>query len=389
MSPVLLTGSVVLPDRVVADGAVVLDGDRIAFAGGLADAPAADPATLPHGVRLLPGLVDLHCHGGAGAEFGPDPAASGVAAGHHHRHGTTSLLASLVAASPATLADGVRAGAGATRDGDVAGVHAEGPFLSPARPGAQDPDALAPVDLDLVRALIDVAGDSLRVMTYAPELDRADPLVDLLAGAGVVPAVGHTDADAATTARALGRAADALGRPALVTHLFNAMRTLHHRDPGPVAASLAAAARGEAVVELVADGVHLADETATMVFDVAGPASVALVTDATAASGMTDGRYRLGRLDVVVDGRTARLADGGALAGGVGTLLDVVRRCVGAGVPLVDAVRAASTTPASVLGLRDGGSLRAGARADVLAVDEDLGLVAVWRHGKRLGVTGT
>lgn len=391
-SPQVLTGSLVLPDRLLTDGAVVLVGDRIAHAGRRddpavpADVPRAD---LPPDVLLLPGLVDLHCHGGAGGEFGSDPESARRAAEHHHRAGSTTVVASLVSARPAALVTGMRVSAELAAEGVVAGVHVEGPFLSPARRGAHDPAALSPVDLGLVDALVDAAGGRWRAMTFAPELDGAAELVRRLVDAGVVPAVGHTDADAATTAAALTRAAGLLGerRRPLVTHLFNAMPALHHRAPGPVAASLAAAARREAVVELIADGVHLADATVAMVLGVLGPESVALVSDAMAATGMPEGRYRIGELDAVVWAGTARLVDGGAIAGSVSTLLDTVRRCVqDVGIPLVDAVRAAGGTPAAVLGL-DGelGALRPGLRADVLAVDRGLRPVAVWRAGHRLG----
>ena len=205
-----------------------------------------------------------------------------------------------------------------------------------------------------------------------------------LAAAGVVPAVGHTDADAVTARAALDRVLQLGprgGRP-LVTHVFNGMPPLHHRSPGPVAAALGSAGRGEAVLEVVGDGVHLAAETVRMLFETVGPGSLALITDAMAASGMPEGRYTLGGRDVVVDGRTARLADGGSIAGGVATLLEVVRWCVTeVGIPLTDAVTAATATPASVMGWSDIGSLTAGRRADIVVVDSDVDLVCVLRGG--------
>ena len=204
---------------------------------------------------------------------------------------------------------------------------------------------------------------------------------------GILPALGHTDADADTAWASLRSALDGAprgGRP-LVTHVFNGMPPLHHRAPGPVAACLAQAARGEAVLEVIGDGVHLDAATVRMLFDLVGADGIALVTDAMAASGMPEGSYTLGGRDVVVAGRTARLADGGSIAGGVATLLEVVRWCVlEAGVPLRDAVRAASLTPARALGLPDVGALRAGLRADVLVVDDDLRLRSVLRAGHRL-----
>ena len=163
------------------------------------------------------------------------------------------------------------------------------------------------------------------------------------------------------------------------------MPPLHHRAPGPLAACLAQAGRGEAVLEVIGDGVHLAAETVRMLFDLVGPQAICLVTDAMAASGMPDGSYTLGGRDVLVADRTARLADGGSIAGGVATLLDVVRWCVAeAGIPLLDAVTAASVTPAQTLGLTGVGSLAAGQQADVVVVDDDLQLRRVLRRGSWL-----
>ena len=172
------------------------------------------------------------------------------------------------------------------------------------------------------------------------------------------------------------------------THLFNGMRPLHHRDPGPVAALLAAAAAlGDAVVELVGDGVHLRPETVRAVSDLAaGADGVILVTDAMAAAGMPDGAYRLGTADVVVDGGVARLASDGAIAGGTAHLLDVLRHTVAAGVDLVTAVRMASVVPADVLGRDDVGRLEPGARADLLLVDDAFAPLEVLRDGRT--VTG-
>ena len=159
------------------------------------------------------------------------------------------------------------------------------------------------------------------------------------------------------------------------------MRPLHHRDPGPVAALLAAAGRGDVVVELIADGVHLAPATVRAVMELVGADAVALVTDAMAGAGMPDGFYRLGPARVQVTDGLARLVRGGAIAGGTAHLLDVVRATVAAGVPLRDAVRSAATTPAAVLGRPDIGALEAGRRADLVVVDADLRPLRVMRAG--------
>ena len=393
-----LRGTVVTGGRRIDDGVVEVAGDRIARVGPAADWPEpVRPA--PTGHTLLPGLVDLHCHGGAGHGF-PEADAAGVraAVAHHGAHGTTALLGSLVSAPPAVLAARIDVLAPLVAEGVLAGIHLEGPFLSAARCGAQDPAALLPGDPALLRRLLDRAGGTVASMTLAPETARYPELLEVLAEHGVVPSLGHTDATARQTTAAV-RAAS--GAPLTATHLFNAMPPLHHRAPGPVAACLAAAARGEMVLELVADGVHLDDATVAMVFDLVGPDRIALVTDATAAAGMADGRYPLGPVTVDVVAGVARLArapagpgpagttagPGPAIAGGTAHLIDLVRRAVRhAGVELGAAVRAAATTPAAVLGLgHELGDLAPGLRADVVVADDDLRPVAVLRAGTWTG----
>jgi N-acetylglucosamine-6-phosphate deacetylase len=276
------------------------------------------------------------------------------------------------------------------QEGLIAGIHSEGPFLSHARCGAQDPRFLLEPDLQLLGELIDAAGGHLRTMTYAPELPGADAVVRLLAERGVTPSLGHTDADARTTAASLTEAAELLAASGLdtvsrptVTHLFNGMPPLHHRSPGPVAACLRLADAGTVAVELIADGVHLDHETVRMVFDLVGPENVVLVTDSMAATGLPDGDYELGPQSISVSRAVARLGDG-TLAGGTATLLDVVRRTIAAGVEPAAAVRSATAVPAAIIGRRDIGSLRAGLRADVVVVDGSFERVLVMRGGQLL-----
>lgn len=397
LQPTLLTGRLVTASSVVDDGALVVDGDTIGFAGPVAELPARwrdlPAASGPTGrFTLLPGLVDVHCHGGAGGEFGAaaDPTATAVR--YHHASGTTSLIGSLVSATADELVAGVRTCAALVAAGELAGLHLEGPFLSHARRGAQNPAVLTDVDPTLIEALLLAAESAgapgaVAQMTFAPERPGGDRLPALLGSHGILPALGHTDCDATTAWSSLRSALDSAprgGRP-LVTHVFNGMPALHHRAPGPVAACLAQAARGEAVLEVIGDGVHLAAETVRLLFDLVGPRAICLVTDAMAASGMPDGSYTLGGADVLVADGTARLADGGCIAGGVATMLDVVRWCVGrAGIGLLDAVTAASLTPALTLGLPGVGSLAAGQQADVVVVDDDLRLQRVLRRGRWL-----
>ena len=391
----ILSGTVISDGAACPDAVVAVLGDRIVYAGPRSgfDAsalPDAEEMELPPGSILLPGLVDLHCHWAAGGDFpSGDDGGCRTAVDFLHRNGTTTLLASLVTAAPEDLLRGVRTLKLLAEEGLIAGIHAEGPFLSHARCGAQNPAFLRDPDPELLRLLLGEAGGWLKTMTYAPELPGADELVRLLIDNGVTPSLGHTDADAAVAAASLEAAAAGLalweGRSArpTVTHLFNGMPPLHHRNPGPLAACLRLAGAGKAAVELVADGVHLAPETVETVFQLVGADNVVLVTDAMAAAGLPDGDYALGRSAVTVRSGMATLQGTDTLAGGTATLLDVVRRTIDAGVSPAEAVASATSVPARGLGLEaEIGSLRAGMRADVVVVDQEFELVGVMRGGE-------
>lgn len=393
-----LSGTVLTDGTVFDDAVVVVSGGRIAYAGPRAgfdtdSMPGTEELELPTGSRILPGLVDLHCHGAAGGDFpGGDIHAARTAVDFLHSSGTTTLLASLVTAPPADLLRGVETLRLLADEELIAGIHAEGPFLSHARCGAQDPRFLLEPDLPLLQELIERSGGHLRTMTYAPELPGSEQLVHMLVEHGITPSLGHTDADARTAADSLTQAADLLAgstrgtllRPT-VTHLFNGMPPLHHRNPGPLAACLRLAASGRAAVELVADGVHLDPDTVRMVFSLVGSENIVLVTDSMAATGLPDGDYDLGPAGVRVANGEARLRSNGSLAGGTATLLDIVRRTVDSGVDPAAAVSSATDVPAGILGLRhEVGSLRAGLRADVVVVDADFRPVLVLRAGHLL-----
>jgi len=352
-----------------------------------------EPAGAPGrtGDAILPGLIDIHCHGGGGHSFATtDPVEAAAAAAYHASAGTTRVVASLVTASREDLLRQVRALAPLAAAGRLLGIHLEGPFLAPARRGAHAAGLLRDPDPALVADLLEAARGALVIVTLAPERPAAAQVAAMLRAAGVVVAYGHTDAGYECMAQAL---AESAGR-GLVTHLGNAMPPLHHRAAGPVAAALVAAAADEASVELIADGVHTDAGFTRLVFAAAAPGRVVLVTDAMAAAGMPDGDYVLGPMRVTVSGGVARLAEpgsepgtgtgggGGAIAGGTSTLLRVVATARAAGVPLAGAVRAASEAPARVLGLSGSrGSLAPGMAADLLVTAEDLTLRRVLRGG--------
>jgi N-acetylglucosamine-6-phosphate deacetylase len=392
-------------DRVIVHGArkcdvdgeadqfwLVFDGDRIAAVGegagwaGYAD-PGADVVDAA-GAVLAPGFIDLHVHGGGGFSFddaGESVDAVGRALALHRAHGTTRSVLSLVANPVAALERSLAAIADiADRDPLVLGSHLEGPFLAPGRRGAHNPDFLIAPSRPVVERLVTAARGTLRQVTVAPELPGALDAVAALAGSGVIVAVGHTEADEEQAQAAFDRGAR------LLTHAFNAMPGIGHRNPGPVVAAI----RDERVTaELVLDGVHVHPDVARLLLDAAA-GRVALITDAMAAAGSSDGSYRIGSLDVTVVDGVARLTgpDGapgsamGAIAGSTLTQEHALRlatqRC---GQSLRAAVAALTWTPARALGMEGLlGRLAPGYAADAVLLDGDCAVRAAWGAGRRL-----
>lgn len=365
----------VLPEHVDADLLVLPEGvvehgwvehrDGVVTAIGRNDTPV--PRACP---LLLPGFVDVHCHGGGGASFDGGLDAARTAARTHARHGTTAMLASLVSAPVDVLAEQVRGLAAAIRTGDlgpVRGIHLEGPFLSPEHRGAHDPQALTDPTEGAVATLLEAGGGLVRMMTIAPELDRGLEAVEQLVASGVVAAVGHTDADYALAAEAFARGATVL------THASNAMLPIHHRAPGPIVAALDAPA---VRLEVILDGVHLHDAWAYRLLVDAGSRGV-LVTDAMAAADAADGSYDLGGLDVEVADGIARLAGSGAIAGSTLTMDAAVRRALGVlEIDPVAVASAAALAPARTVGL-PGGAIAVGAPAHLVALDASYEVVGV------------
>ncbi|WP_434994704.1 N-acetylglucosamine-6-phosphate deacetylase [Arthrobacter sp. Ld5] len=374
------------------EGAVAIDDGHIGYAGAREHFDAEGwPAPIVLGPEeiLVPGFVDTHCHGAFGADFSTSSEASiRQALTRLHARGTTTVVASLVTARKEDMLDAAALLGALAADGAVAGIHLEGPFLSHARCGAQDPRWLSPPDLELTAQLIQASGETIRAMTYAPELEGSDALVEFLVSRGVIPSLGHTDADAPTTGTSLAHARRRMAAAATpaavpaVTHLFNGMPTIHHRSPGPVMACLRAAARGEAVIELIADTLHLDAYTVESVFELVGPDNIALVTDSMAAAGLEDGTYRLGPATVNVSEAAATLSSSNAIAGGTAFMQDIFRNTVRAGVPFDDAIRSATVIPARTYGLGDRiGRLAAGLTADAVVLTGDLDVARVLRRG--------
>jgi N-acetylglucosamine-6-phosphate deacetylase len=376
--PLIAAGTVVLEQGVCRPGWVHTVGTRIVGCGP--GGPPQDPdVDMPDAV-VVPGFVDIHVHGGGGGSYlDGDAAEIERAASFHRGHGTTTTLASLVTAGPAELLAGVRSLAEATREGVIAGLHLEGPWLSAVHCGAHDHTQLrdpAPAEID---ALLTAGDGAIRMVTLAPERRGSENAITSLVDAGVVVALGHTDASYEQTRHAIDLGAT------VGTHLFNAMRPLHHREPGPV---LALVEDARVTVELIADGVHVHPAVVHAIARAAGADQVALVTDATAAAGLGDGEFRLGTTPVDVLDGVARVRGTSTIAGSTATMDQLFRTAAGFGpdpdAALADAARMTSTTPARVLGLAGVGSLRVGDRADLVVLDCGLQISAVMAHGSWL-----
>ncbi|GAA3542120.1 N-acetylglucosamine-6-phosphate deacetylase [Streptomyces osmaniensis] len=371
-APLVLSGAnVVMPTGTLEQGRLIVDGTRIA---------GAAPENAHHidvtGHWLLPGFVDIHNHGGGGASFTsgtPEDVLKGI---HTHRlHGTTTLVASTVTGDMDFLARRAGLLAELAEQGDIAGIHFEGPFISPCRKGAHSEELLRDPDPADVRRLVDAARGHATMVTLATELPGGIDSVRLLAERGVIAAIGHTDASYEQTVEAIEAGAT------VATHLFNAMPPLGHREPGPIAALL----EDERItVELINDGTHLHPASLQLAFHHAGADRVAFITDAMDAAGFGDGRYMLGPLEVEVADGVARLVEGGSIAGSTLTLDRAFKRAVTVDrLPVEDAVTALSANPAKLLGRYDRiGSLEPGKDADLVVLDSDFDLKGVMRRGE-------
>ncbi|MFJ9927130.1 N-acetylglucosamine-6-phosphate deacetylase [Streptomyces misionensis] len=368
--PRLLTGAnVVLPTGTVHGGQVAVDGTRITAA-----APAGAEVVDVSGHWLVPGFVDIHNHGGGGASFSGTAEQILTAVRTHREHGTTTLVASTVTDEMDLLVRQAGLLSELAEQGEIAGIHFEGPFISPCRKGAHSAGLLRDPEPAEVRKLIDAARGQARMLTLAAELPGGIDSVRLLAEHGVIAAIGHTDATYEQTVEAIEAGAT------VATHLFNAMPALGHRAPGPVAALL----EDERVtVELINDGTHLHPAALELAFHHAGADRVAFITDAMDAAGQGDGRYMLGPLEVEVSEGVARLVEGGSIAGSTLTLDRAFQRAVTVdGLSVEDTVKALCANPARLLGLSDRvGSLEPGKDADLVLLDADFAVKGVMRRG--------
>jgi N-acetylglucosamine-6-phosphate deacetylase len=362
----------------VDDFWMLVDGDTIAATGSGRELPPSTERVDVGGHWLVPGFLDLHCHGGGSHSYDDGPEEIVGALATHRAHGTTRSVLSLVANPIAQLREslGVIADLAAS-DPLVLGSHLEGPFLASGRRGAHNPDFLIDPTPYVVEELLGASRGTLRQLTIAPELSGALEAIDVLVENGVTVAIGHSEMTFELAQETFDRGAR------LLTHAFNAMPGIHHRAPGPV---VAAFEDDRVIIELILDGEHVHPDVAAMAFHSA-PGRIALITDAMAAAGSSDGDYRLGSLNVTVRDGLAVLSGTSTIAGSTLTQ-DVALRCAieRSGVSPADAVEALTLTPARALGLEHRhGYLAPGYVADAVSLDHEWRVDGVWADGQPVG----
>jgi N-acetylglucosamine-6-phosphate deacetylase len=385
--------NIVTEHEVIEDGYVMVEDEKITSMGSgkQADELLSKQQDLRYpteikridagGSWLLPGFIDIHVHGGNGADFmNADSASFDQIASFHLSQGTTSLLATTMTAPQEHITQVLQAISDyqqhRMRYAQVIGVHLEGPFLSPKRSGAQHPAYMVFPQLDWMKDWQQQYPGIVQMVTLAPELPGGLELITWLSKQGIVPACGHSDASYSDMQQAIDAGLKH------VVHAFNAMSPLHHREPGVVGALLTNA---KLSAEIIADGHHVHPAVIDLLVKLKSPDRLILISDAIAAAGMPDGDYQLGGLDVKVEQGVARLKERSHLAGSVITMLDAFRYIINTvGVSIIDASRYASANPAILLHKDHRmGSIATGKQADLLMLDASLRLQGVWIKGEK------
>ncbi len=358
------------------DGVIEAVGPRsgMSLPSGAAEIKALDKSAAP-------GFIDVHIHGAGGHDVmeGSETALTAVSK-MLASHGTTSYLATTVTADPDAIcksAEGISRYMGVQRENgdsraEILGIHFEGPFISPVRRGVHPPKFITLPSQPLLARFIEAAGGHAQLITIAPELLGAIPCIDAAHKAGMVVGIGHTDATYEQTRGAMAHGAHH------AIHVYNAMRPFTHRDSGVIGAVLTSP---EVTCELIADGVHVDETAMRLLLQAKGAGGVILISDGISATGMPDGKYTLGSFEVTVSGGVCRDAEG-RLAGSTLTLDRALRNIVKLGASLADALRMLTLNPATLLGIEfKKGSLRTGADADIVLLDEALHITQVWTRG--------
>jgi len=383
MKPAIIKGNLILPDRVINEGSLVIEDGlikEVREAGRGSDLSSADVHDYS-GHWVSPGLVDVHLHGALGHEV-MDAEVAGLKkiAGHQAACGVTAFFPTTLTAPLETVIraiETIRAAAGEDLPSEIAGIHLEGPYVSLKRKGAQDPKYVRGIqepDLERLRAAL---GPLRTLITVAPEAGRNLDFIPRMVDLGWVVSIGHSDATYEEAIRAIAAGANH------ATHLFNAWREFHHREPGGLGAVLDS---DRVYAELITDGIHVHPSFIRLAVFRKGPERTCLITDSLKAAGLPDGTYDWGDMQIVLKGAEVRLRDSGVLAGSILHLNQAVRNVLNwTGLPVPAVVRMASLTPSESVGLgRVMGSLEPGKVANLAVFDSSFETVATYLRGKKV-----
>lgn len=354
-------------DLLIRDGRIEKIGTNLETTEDIADFDASE-------LYVVPGFIDIHCHGGTGADFMDGTIEAVITiANTSLAHGVTTMLGTVMTASIEEMRRAMAAIVDA-RDERTAGIYVEGPFFSPLKKGAQSPRHLLQPSLQVYESLVDGFKDKIKIFALAPELPGAREVIYRLKEDGIKPSFAHSNATFEETKEAIELGVEHF------THFFNGMRGFHHRDPGAVGAALLTPG---VTLELIADGIHVHPEAIKFLVKTKGIDNICLITDAIRATMLEDGEYMLGDQRIRVQQGIARLIEGDSLAGSTLTMDQAVKNMVKFGIPLPDAVRTATLVPARVLGLEHRkGSLEVGKDADLVLLDVDLNVKVVLIRGE-------
>jgi len=376
-------GKAITPKGELADAWMLIRDGELEIVGprsGMELPAGANEVSAPASTAI-PGFIDVHIHGAGGRDVmeGTQDALAGVT-GRLAAFGTTSLLATTVTADAddtCRAVDGISRYIGRQHEtsqprADVLGIHFEGPFLSKERRGVHPEEFLQLPSSEFLQRLLQAASGNARILTIAPELLGAMPCIDAARSLGMVVSIGHTDATYEQARAAVAHGAHH------ATHVYNAMRPFTHRDPGVIGAVLTTP---EVTAELIADGIHVDEIAMKVLLQAKGADGVVLISDGLSATGMPDGKYMLGGLEVTVSGGVCRSAEG-RLAGSTLTLDRALRNVMKLGVPFANAVQMLTLNPAKLLGIEfKKGVLRTGADADIVLLNDAMEIQQVWTRG--------
>ena len=376
-------GKAITPKGEVPDAGILVRDGVIEFAGPRSgvELPAGAQEVAAADSTAIPGFLDVHIHGAGGRDvMEGDQSALSTITGRLAAYGTTSLLATTVTAGADETCRAIEeiskyvSTQYQTNDAraEILGIHFEGPFLSKERRGVHPTEFLQLPSAELLQRFLQAASGNARILTIAPELLGAMSCIDAARSLGMVVSIGHTDATYEQARAAIAHGAHH------ATHVYNAMRPFTHRDPGVIGAVLTTP---EVTAELIADGVHVDEIAMKVLLQAKGAEGVILISDGISATGMPDGTYRLGGLEVTVSGGVCRNSEG-KLAGSTLTLDRALRNIVKLGIPFADAVGMLTLNPATLLGIEfKKGALRTGADADIVLLNKSLEIVKVWVRG--------